>query len=238
MAKTSGLNVRLYVAGNDLSGDANSLSAVGYTSNLYDTPTLDSDAMKRIIGNVDGTLSVSGWFDNRTGGIHPTFTSNSGKVPTADQNVLIPLGSAVGDPCYGLVSKETDYSIDRSDGGPISVASSFATNGYAPAFGVMLTAHDDSVGSAASGTAVDNGASSSNGGIGFVQGFSLTSGTVVTKIQHSTNNSSWTDLATFTSITGPTSEIVEVSGTVNRYIRYNLSGTFSTLSFAMGFSRS
>ena len=43
MAKTNGLNVRLYVEGYDLSGDANALSGLGYTSELLDVTTLDEE---------------------------------------------------------------------------------------------------------------------------------------------------------------------------------------------------
>ena len=236
MAKSSGLNVRLYVAGNDLSGDANSLSTIGYTNNLYEITTLDSSAVKRLLGTVDGTLGVSGFFDNRSGGIHATFSSNSGKLPTADVNVLVPIGSGVGDSCYGLVAKEAEYNTDRGTEA-VTVNSSFNTSGYAPQFGVMLTAHDDTHSSATNGTSVDNAASSSNGGSGFLQVMALASGTATVKVQHSSNNSTFTDLVTFTAVTGSTSEYKEVTGTVNRYIRVASTGTFSGLQLAVGFSR-
>ena len=63
MAKVSGLNVRLYVEGYDLSGDANALSGLGYTNELLDVTTLDVSARKRIIGIVDGEISVDAFFD-------------------------------------------------------------------------------------------------------------------------------------------------------------------------------
>ena len=106
MAKENGLNVRLYVAGYDISGDANSLGSMGYTNSLYEITTLDVSATKRLLGPVDGSLEVSGYFDNAAGKIHPVFTSNSGSLPTADQNVLVPMGAAVGDPAIGMVTKE------------------------------------------------------------------------------------------------------------------------------------
>ncbi|ANS02856.1 hypothetical protein [uncultured Mediterranean phage uvDeep-CGR0-AD1-C239] len=237
MAIESGLNVRLYVMGKDLSGDANALDGAGYSQETMETTALASAAASRITGLADGSVSVNGYFDNAANRIHPTFTSNSGKLPTADQVVLVPLGSAVGSPMVGISAKEADYNVSRSSGSAISVTSTFNGNGMGGEFGVMLTAHDDTAGSAATGTAVDNSASSASGGAGYVEAFSLTSGTVTTIIQHSADNSSWATLASFTSITGSTAERVEVTGTVNRYIRYSVSGTFSTLSFAMGFAR-
>jgi len=242
MAKESGLNVRLYVSGYDLSGDANSLGAVGYSNELYEVTTLDSSATARLLGKVDGTLTVNGFFDNASGKIHAVLSGNSGKIPTADVNVLVPLSSAAGDPCYGLVAKEAEYNTDRSDTGPVTVYSSFASNGFGPEFGEMMTAHDDTHASAGSGTVVDSGAASSNGGTGFLQVFSLASGSVVTKIQEcATSGGSYTDLVTFSTVAAaaaPTSERLVMTGTVQQYLKVTTTGTFSNAAIAVGFARS
>lgn len=71
------------------------------------------------------------------------------------------------------------------------------------------------------GTAVDNGASSANGGVGYLLvTANATPGTAAVKIQHSTDNSVWADLITFTSV-GAANQVerIAVSGTVNRYTR-------------------
>ena len=226
MAKSSGLNVRLYVQGYDLSGDANSLSTIGYTNSLYDIATLDSTAQKRLMGPVDGTLGVNGWFDNRSGGIHPIFTSNSGKLPTADQNVLVPMGASVGDAVCGFVSKEADYNVE---------------SGVGPEFGVMLTAFADTHSSAGSGTVFDSGASSSNGAAGILQLFSLDSGSVTVNIQESTSSGgSYTNFMTFSTVAAagaPTAERVTMAGTVQRYIKVVTTGTFSNAEIAVGLTR-
>jgi len=95
MAKVNGLNVRLYVEGYDLSGDANSLSSLGYSNELLDVTTLDVSAHKRIVGIVDGEIGVEAWFDNASSRQHAVWSSNSGKLPTADQDVLVPMGASV-----------------------------------------------------------------------------------------------------------------------------------------------
>ena len=240
MAKESGLNVRLYVMGYDLSGDANAVDSMGYTQNLMETTPLNSAAATRIVGLADGGLTVNGYFDNATGKIHPTFTSNSGKLPTADQVVLVPMGASVGDPSVGISAKEADYSVSRSSGSAITVSSSFNGNGMGGEFGVMLTAHDDTHSSASSGSSVDNSASSSSGGSGYLQAISLGSGSVIVKIQESTNDSSWTDLMTFSTVGTSdvsTAERLTMSGTVARYLRVTSTGTFSNAKIAVGFSR-
>jgi hypothetical protein len=237
MAKVNGLNVRLYVAGKDMSGSANALDSVGYTNGLLDVVTLNSPAMKRISGVIDGSVSVNGWFDTLD---DRPWAQSGGKLPTTDVNVLIPLGASIGDASYGIVSKEADYNVSSGDvGGAISMTSTFTlSNGYAPDFGVMLTAHDDTHGSATTGTAVDQTAGTTAGSTAVLQVFAVASGTAVIKVQHSTNNSSWADLITFTGATGATSQFTTTSGTVNRYIRASSTGTFSNCQFAVGFARS
>ena len=169
MAKATGLNVRLYVEGYDLSGDANALSSLGYENELLDVTTLDVSARKRIVGLVDGEIGVEAWFDNASSRQHAVWSSNSGKLPTADQDVLVPMGSAVGDPGVGLVSKEGTYNVTRSAGSAISASATFTASGSAPEFGIMLTSFTDTITASTSGTAVDNSASSSSGGTWYYQ---------------------------------------------------------------------
>lgn len=87
-------------------------------------------------------------------------------------------------------------------------------------------------------TSVDNTALTSVGGVGHLHVTSFTGTNVTVKIQHSTDNSVWADLITFTSVTGVTSERSTVTGTVNRYVRAQISaGTFTSVTFAVAFAR-
>lgn len=92
------------------------------------------------------------------------------------------------------------------------------------------------------GTAVDNSAGTTAGGQGYVQctaysGFA----SAVVKIEHSTDNSSWSTLITFTTITSaPTAERVALASnaTVNRYVRAMVDVTGSgSVTFWVGFKR-
>ena len=242
MAITNGLDVRLYVEGNDLSGDANALDGMGYTQTLLDTTTLDVSAMSRMTGLVDGSITINGYFDTASDKIHDTFTSNSGKMPTADQIALIPFGGSAGSSCIGILAKEADYSVNRSSGSAMTVSSTFTGTGTAGDFGEMLTAHDDTHASAGSGTVVNSGASSASGGVGYCQIMSLASGTVTVKIQHcSTSGGTYTDLISFTA-TGtsdvPVAYRSTASGTINQYLKVTTTGTFSNAKIAVALSRS
>ena len=237
MAKQSGLNVRLYVEGNDLSGDANSLTGFGYSQENYDTTTLDLSAMSRIIGRVDSSVGVSAFFDSASTHISAVATANSGKLPAVDQDVLIALDSAIGSDCFAFVAKQSDYNVSGSTGSPITVDVNYEVNGNLPDFGKMLTAFTDTHSSASSNASLDNSASSASGGTAYLQVFSLASGTVVFKVEHSTNNASWSTLATFTGATGVTAERVAITGTINRYVRLTSTGTFSNAVVACALKR-
>lgn len=93
------------------------------------------------------------------------------------------------------------------------------------------------------GTSLDNAASSSNGGTGHFQALSLTgSGSLTGKVAHSTDDSTFADLITFTAVTATLSadcgQRSTVTGTVNRYLRaaWTISGFTSTNLF-VGFKR-
>ena len=242
MAKENGLNVRLYVEGYDISGDANSLASIGYSNTLFEIATLDVSGMKRFLGPADGSVEVNGYFDNAAGRIHPVFTSNSGKLPTADQGVMIPLGSAVGDPAVGMVTKEANYDTDRGGTSAITVKSAFSVNGYPPEFSTMLPAHTDTVTASTSGTAVDDSASSSSGGSWFYQilAISASGGNArwTVKLQHSTNNITYTDVSS-ANVTAIGAARAEFTGTLNRYIRNRLvlDATSGSITFAICYNR-
>jgi len=242
MAKTTGLDTRLYVEGYDLSGDANSLGSAGWSQNLLDVTTLDSSAIKRIVGEASGQMTVNVWFDAASNKSHSVFTSLSGKQPTADQTVLVPMGSAVGAKSAGIVAKQADYSVDSAPGSAISGVVNYSSTGGAPLeFGEMLTAHDDTHSSAGSGTVVDSGASSSNGASAYLQLLSLDSGSVTVNLQESTSSGgSYANFMTFSTVAAagaPTAVRQTMEGTVQRYIKVVTTGTFSNAKIAVALCR-
>ena len=245
MAKTSGLNTRIYVAGYDISGDASAIDGVGYTQALLETTSVNSSAPTRITGLVDGNLSVKVFFEATS---EHTALLASNSLPTGDRTVLVPMGSAVGDASLGLVAKQANYDVSQGGtGSPVSASASFSANGVAPDFGLMLTTHDDTVTSSTSGSSVDNSASSSDGGSWIYQviGLSAVGGSARwhLNLQHSSNDSSWADVSTVTvnASDGTTglSARTAFTGTLNRYVRHRvvLDASSGSLQFAMAFTR-
>jgi hypothetical protein len=89
-------------------------------------------------------------------------------------------------------------------------------------------------------------ASSPSGGAGYLQVGALVLGgytNLVVKIRHSTNNSSFTDLITFTAVTASyTAQRIAVAGTVNRYLAtshaWTGAGSGMSADVMVGFCRS
>ena len=241
MAKVSGLNTRLYVQGYDLSGDANAIGSMGWSQSLYDVTTLDSSAVKRIVGEASGEVSVDVFFDAASNKSHSVFTSNSGKQPSTDQVVLVPWGSAVGSKSAGLVAKQADYSVNSAIGSPITATATYSSNATPTEFGEMLTAHDDTHSSAGSGTVVDSGAATTNGASAYLQLLSLDSGSVTVNLQESTSSGgSYANFMTFSTVAAagaPTAVRQTMEGTVQRYIKVTTTGTFSNAKIAVALCR-
>ena len=91
------------------------------------------------------------------------------------------------------------------------------------------------------GTGVDNAGATANGGAGYLHVTAYSGFTsVAVKVQDSVNNSAWTDLVTFTSVTGRTSERVQVAAgaTVKRYLRSLVTVTGSgSITMQVSFAR-
>lgn len=234
MAKTNGLGVRIYANGYDLNTDVNALSGVGTNQALLDTTALANAATARTIGLRDSTLTVNGWFDNATGFSHDAFSAISG-----DAEVIMTMGTSRGDSACGMVADQSSYNIDRSQGSAIATTVEFSTSdGEGLNWGVVLTDGPEQTDSSATNSAsVDNSTSSSNGGIALISVESIGSGTATVKVQDSSDDAVWADLASFTAVTGRTSEAVSVSGSIDRYLRVQTTGTFTDISFVVQMTR-
>jgi hypothetical protein len=184
------------------------------------------------------------FFDTTTNYSHDAF---SGSVPTSPQATarVICLGFAgqtIGYPMVGYQgSWSQDYEVVAEQGNLQKANVTYAMTGTRSAGVILekLVTKTDSWDTTS--TPVDNSASSSAGGVGFIQctaasGFSGFVGTV----RHSSDDVTYSDLLSFTdNVSAPFAERVSVSGTVNRYLSFTgiITGTGSITVFC-GFSRS
>jgi hypothetical protein len=151
-------------------------------------------------------------------------------------------GTTLGNRVALLQAKTTSYEVSSPVGDVVSVSYDAQADGGID-YGVSLAALGAVV-ATTSGTAVDNAASSANGGLAQLHVTANSWNANATfKVQHSADNSTWADLATFTVVatTVTTSERVAVSAgtTVNRYLRaqVTLAAGTGSITYQTSFAR-
>jgi hypothetical protein len=117
----------------------------------------------------------------------------------------------------------------------VAVTAELTNQQYGLESGIVLHAQSAET-ATVNGTSVDNAAASTNGAVGQLHVTAKADTTAVwtIKIQHSTDNSTFVDLITFTNVSNRTlaagAQRIEVTGTINRYTRVQatlVSGTTS-----------
>lgn len=236
MAKESGIGDRLFIAGYDLSGDVGAINTLRASRAALDVTAIDKDAHERILGLADGEISFNTWFDTATDAEHAALSS----LPTTDRVALYCRGTTLGNAAAGLSGKQINYDWDRGADGSLAGKVQVLGNGAPLEWGIQLTTGKQTIASAASGTAIDNTASTAFGAIGYLEAFSIGSGTANVAIQHSSDNISFANLISFTAVTARAAERVATATTtttVNRYVRLNVTGTFTNLVLAVALVR-
>lgn len=193
-----------------------------------------------ITGLRDATVSASGMFDGNADAVDEKLSASIGSDTLAPV-LFAQSGTTVGNTAYILLAKTTSYEVSAPVGDVVSVSYDAQADGGADD-AILLTSLA-AVTATGNGTAQDNGASTTNGGIGQLHVSANTfSNNVIFKIQHSADNSTFADLGTFTTVptTVKTSERITVASgtTVNRYLRAvrTVSGAGS-ITFIMAFAR-
>lgn len=193
-----------------------------------------------IVGLRDATLSASGLFDGAANAVDDVLQASIGSDTLAPV-LFAQSGITAGNRCYIMQAKTTSYEVSAPVGDVVSVSYDAQADGGTDD-AILLTALA-AVTATGNGSSQDNTTSTANGGVAqlHVTANSMNNNTIF-KVQHSADNSTWVDLATFTTVatTVTTSERVTVATgtTVNRYLRanYTASGTGS-ITFTMAFAR-
>lgn len=225
MAAVHGSGSKVYAPGFDF-GDFLRQTKVGREKDVYDSTVFNSDGNKEFTAGLrDGTLTAEGlWV-----GAPSVTTDIDPAMNTIDDGVArpwlyLPYGDTLGNRgnlLTGIITKwEPESPVDDINKCALEVQSSESGAGVENVK-VHRALASAAIATDSAGTAVDNGASSANGGVGFLLVTdNATPGTATVKIQHSTDNSVWVDLISFTAVnTANQAQRVAVSGTVNRYTR-------------------
>ena len=233
-----GKNVNVFINEYDFSTYFNDVSATS-TVETSETSAFGSTAKEYIVGLVDGTVSLSGMFDGTATGTDVVFSAVLGS--TTKQNVIVaPSGHSNGASAIVLEADDTSYEVSGAVADVVQTSAEFQSSDGVE-HGKILSS-GSAISATGNGTSVDNTTSSANGGVGFLSVPTNTrNGNITVKVQQSADNSTFTDLITFTvvSSTAKTFERVEVTGTVARYLRvnYTVAGSTGTATPVVAFAR-
>ena len=185
-----------------------------------------------------GAIGLTGMFNPAAGDLDATIIAAAG-VDNGLLWTVCPSGFTLGAPALIVRSELEDYKITSAVGSAVNVAVMGMPDDGTD-IGVQLHAHGAETADLSS-TSVDNAAATSNGGVATLHATAysgLTNAVII--VEHSTNNSVWATLATFTTVTAVTSErlLVAAGTTVNRYLRssVDVTGTGS-VTYAVAFAR-
>jgi hypothetical protein len=238
MPKESGMGDNLYVAGWDLSGDIGAVNVIATRVAPLEVPGIDKSAMERIPGIRDGEISFNAWWDTTTDQEHTALSS----LPTADRTVLYFHGAAVGNPVAAMIGKQINYDWTRGQDGSLAGTIQVLGNGSAVDWGDQLTTGKQTFSGAANGTSIDyTTVSTAFGAVAYLQVFAFTGTNVTVTIADSADNSSFTPITglAFTAATGRTEQrlATAITATIRRYVRAQLTGTFSNAVIAVSFTK-
>lgn len=236
MSFGAGRLTKVYVNGWDLTAAFHNAKAA-QEQGTYDTTTFGFSSRNFINGLANGTMDLDGFFEAGTGAVDDVL--EAAMTATSDGVALVfPQGDAIGARGRGCAAIATKYAVTDPVDGVVAVAASIhADGGLDGVRSLHALGAETTTGASAS---VDNGASSANGGVGYIEATAFSGTSVTVKIQHSVDDITYADLITFTAVAAANAkERKTVTGTVNRYLRANhASGTFASVTDVVAFARS
>jgi len=229
MAYKHGRNTDVLLGSYDISAYLNEATP-SMSIDTAETSAFGSSSKTYIVGQNDGTVSLSGMFDGDANAVNAVFESIIDNDLTPAFTIAYDGGVAVGSGCSIGTAKQTSYEVTAPVGDVVSVSGEFQVTGGIRQ-GVLLN-DGTALSATTNGTSVDGVAATTIGATANLHVIANTRSTVSTiKVQHSTDNSTWVDLITFTNI--PATTITNESLTagvlsIRRYLRMQVTLTAGT----------
>lgn len=231
--KTHSRYLRLLANGYNLSGDMRAVSSFGTQYDQADATGWSDGSMQWLAGR--GSVLIDGFtalFNNATTATGPTAAGSHTVVSAGGSfyvSIFIGVRAApqIGDSTFSGAFEQGGYTVNGGTNEAVMLSGSFfgsailTSSNYV--WGTALAAGTE-INSTTSHTSIDGGAGSTSGFIAFLHipqtTGAMASNSFAFKLQHSTNDSSWSDLENFAADgTSITAERVSGSSTVNRYVR-------------------
>jgi len=235
MAFSHGKSTKVYVNGYDLTLFLQSISPQ-LNADTAEVSTFGLTHKKFVPGMKDATLQAEGFFDGAAASADVILTA---ALAGSGRWTWYPAGDAAAASGYGAESLVSAFNsmTTKDDAARISAAAQTNTTGAESV--VSLHAMGAEEESNWTGTTVNNGAASANGGSAYLQVTAAT-GTIEVSIRHSSDNFAADDdeLVAFTAVTGRVSERKTFTGAVKQYVRGIAAiGGGETITFNIGIHR-
>lgn len=234
MAFIHGKNTEVFANGYALTQFLSQISGAGNVDTA-DVSTFGLSSKAYVLGKPDATLTAEGVYDGAANAVDVVLQAALGSESV--EWTWYPGGDTYGNPGYAMQACNNQHTImsTKDDAVRVSVAAQSNT-----ALERVISLHAlGAETSAWTGTTLNNGAPTSEGGSAYLQVTAAT-GTIEVSIRHSTDNfgADDTELVAFTAVTGRTSERKTFTGTVKRYVRGVATiGGGETITFNLGIAR-
>jgi hypothetical protein len=234
MAFVAGRRAKVLIGEYDLSAFLNNVSAVR-NADLADVSVF-GDQDREFLKTMQGaSATLSGFIDTVAGASEPVLSSFLTGTSTKAVSIFWD-ADAIGSPGICGAGWEGSYEDSAPVDGVQAIAANLAFTGRVDR-AVSLHALGVETGTGAY-TAVDGGAATTNGAVANLHVTAAgASGTGTVLVQDSADNMSFLTIGTFSNFTAATSQTLEISGTIRRYVRANLSSARNTQTFAVAFGR-
>ena len=236
MAKKSGLGAEFYIGGYDLSGDVGAIDTIAMPRGVLDVTGINKSSMERVYGKIDSEISFTTYFNDAAGQEHPALKG----LVTVDRNVLAMMAAALGSPAAIMVSKQINFDWSRGADGSLTGKVQCLGQGVKLEWGKSIIAASTIV-AAGNSASEDNAASSANGIAAVIHCWAFTGTSITVALQSSSDDGAadpYAAIATFTAISAAfSSQRLTVAGSIERYLRLNYSGTFTSASIIVATRR-
>lgn len=194
-----------------------------------------------IVGLNDGTISLGGLFDGDAGAVDEKLTATLGAAGT-HPTLVASGGVAIGKRCIIADVEQTSHEISSPVADVVSLSAELQSSAGIDSGVVLHALAPESTDT--DSASVDHGAATTGGGIAHLHAIANTrNGAVTVKVQHSADDITFADLATFTALssttTGAQRVVVAAGTTVNRYLRAKstFAGSTGSTTYTVAFAR-
>lgn len=223
--------LRCYIAGYDLSGDGVTFGEAGNAYEEVDLTGWDEDLKTFSGGQRTGGLSGLQMIMNATA----NRSHDRLKAPNQEQDLTLFFGGggapAIGDPAFLLPGNFISSEVNLTGGKPLYTGEFWLKPGVSNYLNPMgrTVWFQTNITAAVDGDSIDWGTDlpKTNGAYAIIQVYSAGTGALSMAIEHSTDDSSFSTLMSFTiDGTAVETEYISTASTVNQYTRFSvLSGT-------------